>query len=77
MGGKTKTVYVPQVDASAAAAAAYVPPASQASPTASAGDTGRANAGTAAGLGFGGTILTSGQGLVETANTTRKAVLGA
>jgi hypothetical protein len=88
MGGKPKTVYVPQAStpaastpegqAAAAAAAAYVPPASQQSPTAASGETAKGAGAMAAGLGFGGTVLTSGAGLTQQASTTRsKALLGA
>ncbi len=87
MGGKPKTVYVPQASTpaastpegqAAAAAAAYVPPASQQSPTAASGETAKGAGAMAAGLGFGGTVLTSGAGLTQQASTTRsKALLGA
>lgn len=82
MGGKPKTVYVPTAATTpegqqAAAAASYVPPAAQASPTASAGSTAARASAMASGLGFGGTVLTSGQGLVDKATTTQKALLGA
>lgn len=81
MGGKPKTVYVPSAATTpegqaAAAAASYIPPPSQASPTARAGDTGRGASAMAAGLGFGGTVLTSSQGLLDKASTTQKALLG-
>ena len=82
MGSKPKTVYVPTAATTAegqaaAAAASYVPPASQSSPTAGAGDTAKGASAMASGLGFGGTVLTSGQGLVDKATTTQKALLGA
>jgi hypothetical protein len=75
MGGSPK-VSVPAVDPQAARDAAYVPPAMQQSPTAAAGDTAKQNAAMAAGLGFGGTVLTSGAGLTQMASTTRKGLLG-
>jgi hypothetical protein len=48
----------------------------QQSPSAAAGDTAKQNAAMAAGLGFGGTVLTSGAGLTQQASTTRKGLLG-
>lgn len=81
MGGKAKTVYVPSAATTpegqaAAAAANYVPPMAQSSPTAGPGDTAKAASAMASGLGFGGTVLTSGAGLTTRANTTQKALLG-
>jgi hypothetical protein len=82
VGAKAKTVYVPTAATTsggqaAAAASSYVPPASQSSPTAGAGDTAKGASAMASGLGFGGTVLTSGQGLMDKATTTSKALLGA
>lgn len=78
MGSAPKSVYVPPVDENAAKAAAYVPPVAQQSPTAQSGDTAKAASAMAAGLGYGGTVLTSGQGLVQQSNGSGrgKALLG-
>lgn len=81
MGSKPKApVVVPVNNAAntAAAAAALPPPAMQDSPTAQNGVSARREMATmAAGLGMNDTILTSPRGVADTAETTRKTLLGA
>jgi len=82
MGGAPKTVYVPQETPESITAAsrdaAYVAPTAQQSPTAQRGETAKGGSAMASGLGFGGTVLTSGQGLVQqnTSGGKGKALLG-